>query len=150
MVIKQIVSDRGLEAGMNMNSIKQSLYWMFIIIPHSEKEKVNYSLLICDFTQVNTSVERESEVEEMKMLTAAQAITTMILCRQGHIFCLTSESTTIIKSSFGCNSSNKHFMSPLIQLPIQCLWSGSRLYILMTSEMSLAPGLWRFVHAYKY
>lgn len=59
VVIKQIVSDRGLEAGMNMNSIKQSLYWMFIIIPHSEKEKVNYSLLICDFTQVNTSVERE-------------------------------------------------------------------------------------------
>lgn len=112
------------------------------------KKKVNYSPLISDLTQGYTSI--ENEPEEMKMLTVALAITRMVLCRQGHIFCLTSESTTIIKSSFGCNSSNKHFMSPLIQYPIQCLWSSSRLYILMTSEMSLASGLWRFVHANKH
>lgn len=75
------------------------------------------------------------------MLALALAVTRMLLCRQGCIFRLTSESTTIIKSSFGCNSSNKHFMSPLIQYPIQCVWKSSRLYILMTSEMSLSSAL---------
>lgn len=93
---------------------------MFIMMFHTKnKTKNNYSPLISDLTQVYTSI--ENEMGEMKMLTAAVVITRIILCRQGHIFCLTSESTTIIKSSFGCNSSNKHFMSPLIQYPFQCL-----------------------------
>lgn len=63
------------------------------------------------------------------MLTVAPAVTRVILCRWGHIFCLTSESTTVIKCSFGCNNSNKHFMRPLMLHLIQCQWNGSRLYI---------------------
>lgn len=108
---------------------------MFMTISHWEMN-INYSAMISDLTQVSAS--EENKVEMMKMLTATLAITRMILCRQGHIFCLTTESTTIIKSSFGCNSSNKHFMSSLIQHHIQCLQSGSRLYILMASEINLA------------
>lgn len=86
----------------------------------------------------------------MKTLSATLAITRMILCRQGHIFCFTTKGTTIIKSSFGCNSSNKHFMRPLIQHPIQCLQSSSGLYILMASEISLAAGFKGFIHARKF
>lgn len=114
------------------------------LLPFPTTENVNYFPLISDFTQIYTSV--VNELKEIKMLTVALAVTRIILCRQGHFFCLTSESTTIIKSSFGCNSSNKHFMSLLFLNPIQCLWC-PRLCILMTSEM---PLLWRCLHAYNY
>lgn len=133
---------------MNMNiQDKTTSYWMFITISHSEKKLITLLSSVILHRCIDTI---EKERAEMKMLTAALAVTRMILCRQGHIFCLTSESTTIIKSSFGCNCSNKHFMSPLIQHPIQHLRSSSSLYILMTSEMSLASDLWRILHAYKY
>lgn len=83
----------------------------------------NYSS--SDISQAYTCLNREW-TGVMKMFTATLETTRMILCRRGHIFCLTTESATIIKSSFGCNSSNKHFMSPLIQHPIQSteqLWA---------------------------
>lgn len=98
-----------------------------------------------------TSVEKE--LEGMKTLTVALAVTGMILCKQGHIFCFTSESSTIIKSSFGCNSFNKHFTSPLIRGggPIHCLRSGSgAAHVDGIGDESWFCGFWRFVHASKY